>query len=65
MARDANYGGGSRSGPEYDKTPVLALICKDTGEARSKVVTDVTGAALRKAIAEGGPQGHRGEAPQD
>jgi transposase-like protein len=34
-----------------DKTPVLALISKDTGMARTRVVTDVTGATLRKAMA--------------
>lgn len=34
------------------KTIVLSLIATDTGEARSVVVPDVTGATLRKAIAE-------------
>jgi hypothetical protein len=38
-----NYGG---------KTPVLSLIDAKTGEVRSKVVPDVTGATLRKAIAD-------------
>ncbi len=32
--------------------PVLALINKATGEVRSRVIPDVTGATLRKAIAE-------------
>jgi transposase-like protein len=32
------------------KTPVLALICAETGEARSQVVANVTGKTLRKAI---------------
>jgi transposase-like protein len=35
-----------------DKTPVLSLVNKTTGQVRSKVVPDVTGATLRKAIAE-------------
>ena len=35
-----------------DKTPVLSLVSRETGEVRSKVVPDVTGATLRKAIAE-------------
>jgi transposase-like protein len=35
-----------------DKTPVLAIINADTGEVRSRVVTDVSGHTLRKAIAE-------------
>lgn len=35
-----------------DKTPVLSLVNRTTGEVRSKVVPDVTGATLRKAIAE-------------
>ncbi len=45
-------GVGSRKGPVYDKTPVVALISKETGEARTRVVADVTGATLRKAIAQ-------------
>jgi len=45
-------GAGSRKGPMYDKTPVVALISKETGEARTRVVADVTGATLRKAIAQ-------------
>jgi transposase-like protein len=35
-----------------DKTPVLSLVNKATGQVRSKVVPDVTGATLRKAIAD-------------
>jgi len=39
-------------GPHTGKTTVLSLIDADTGEVRSKVIPDVTGATLRKAIAE-------------
>lgn len=35
-----------------DKTPVLSLVNRTTGEVYSKVVPDVTGATFRKAIAE-------------
>lgn len=35
-----------------DKTPVVALIDKTTGEARTRVVADVKGTTLRKVIAE-------------
>ncbi len=35
-----------------NKIPVLSLIDRNTGEVRSRVVPDVTGATLRKAIAE-------------
>jgi transposase-like protein len=35
-----------------DKTPVLALVNTDTGEVRSQVVPDVTGATLSKLIHE-------------
>lgn len=45
-------GAGAKSGPAYDKVAVLSLIDTATGEARSKVVNDVTGNTLRKAIAE-------------
>lgn len=34
------------------KTPVLSLVNATTGEVRSQVVPDVTGATLRKAIAQ-------------
>lgn len=42
----------STTSSPYDKTPVIALIDKHTGEARTKVVANVTGASLRSAIAE-------------
>jgi hypothetical protein len=35
-----------------DKTPILALINADTGEVRSAVVPNVTGANLRKVMSE-------------
>jgi transposase-like protein len=35
-----------------DKIPVLSLVNKETGEVRSHVVADVTGATLRKVMAE-------------
>lgn len=35
-----------------DKQPVLSLINADTGEVRSRVVPDITGATLRKVISE-------------
>ncbi|MCA1701915.1 MAG: IS1595 family transposase [Actinobacteria bacterium] len=35
-----------------DKTPVLSLINATTGEVRSRIVPDVTGPTLRKAMAE-------------
>lgn len=38
--------------PTENKTAVLSLVDKATGEVRSQVVPDVTGATLRKAIAE-------------
>ena len=40
------------SGGFAHKTPVLSLVNKATGEVRSRVVPEVTGATLRKAIAE-------------
>src|SRR5438132_3680141 len=45
-------GKGAQSGPQYGKTAVLSLIDKATGEVRSRVVPNTTGATLRKAIAE-------------
>ena len=45
-------GAGSRKGPRYKKTPVMALISKETGEARTRVIADVQGHTLRKALAE-------------
>lgn len=38
--------------PVADKTAVLSLIDTETGEVRSRIVPDVTGATLRKAIAD-------------
>jgi len=35
-----------------DKTPVLALVSRETGEVRSRVVADVRGSSLRRVIAE-------------
>ncbi len=43
--------GAARPNQHTAKTPVLALIDTNTGEARSKVITDVAGPTLRKAIA--------------
>lgn len=40
------------SWPSQGKTTVLSLISTETGEVRSRVVPEVTGATLRKAIAE-------------
>lgn len=42
----------SKHGGNTDKTPVLSLINKLTGEVRSRVMPEVTGATLEKAIAE-------------
>lgn len=41
---------GRGRGGYADKTPVIALISKETGEARTQVVTSVTGATLRETI---------------
>jgi transposase-like protein len=43
---------GSRPNAHTAKTPVLSLVNTTTGEVRSRVVPDVTGHTLRKAIAE-------------
>jgi transposase-like protein len=43
---------GSRPHQGTAKTPVFSLIDAETGEVRSRVMTDVTGASLRKAMAE-------------
>ena len=43
---------GLRPGPFEGKTAVLSLVDTATGEVRSKVVPDVAGPTLRKAIAE-------------
>ncbi len=40
------------AGPAFNKTSVLSLIDTDTGQVRSRIVPDVTGASLRKAIAD-------------
>lgn len=45
-------GGQKTGGPGWNKASVLSLIDTTTGEVRSKVVRDVTGATLRKAIAD-------------
>jgi transposase-like protein len=45
-------GGRGRAGTPKDKVPVVSLILKQTGEVRSRVVPSVTGATLRKVIAE-------------
>ena len=37
---------------QTDKTPVFALIDRETGEARAQVVTDVTASTLRSAMVE-------------
>jgi transposase-like protein len=44
--------GRSRIGPTTVKTPVMSLVDAETGEVRSRVVTDVTAASLRKVMAE-------------
>ncbi|HMK99158.1 MAG TPA: IS1595 family transposase, partial [Acidimicrobiales bacterium] len=45
-------GGRGVSGRATDKVPVMALVSKDTGEVRTRVVADVTGHTLRKALAD-------------
>jgi transposase-like protein len=44
--------GSRRPNQKTAKTPVVTLINEETGEARSAVVTDVSGKTLRKAMAE-------------
>lgn len=44
------YGKGIKG--QDNKTAVLSLVNTQTGEVRSRVIPDVTGATLRKAIAE-------------
>lgn len=44
--------GESRPNQHTAKTPVLSLVNTATGEVRSQVVPDVTGATLRKAISQ-------------
>lgn len=45
-------GGKGRSGYPHHKTAVLSLVNRTTGEVRSRVIADTTGATLRKAIAD-------------
>jgi transposase-like protein len=45
-------GGRGRAGSATKKTPVLSLIDRRTGEVRSRVVADVSGATLRKVMSE-------------
>jgi transposase-like protein len=44
--------GESRPNQHTNKTPVLSLINAETGEVRSRVVPNVTGATLRKVMSE-------------
>lgn len=44
--------GARRPSPVGNKTAVLTLIDTETGVSRSRIVPDVTGASLRKAIAD-------------
>jgi len=44
--------GRPRIGPTTVKTPLMSLVDAETGEVRSRVATDVTGATLRKVMAE-------------
>jgi transposase-like protein len=44
--------GGSRPNQHTNKTPVLSLVNATTGEVRSRVVANVSGATLRKVITE-------------
>jgi len=46
------YSNRKRGGGQAHLQPVLSLVNRDTGEVRSMVVRDVTGATLRKHIAE-------------
>lgn len=46
------YSGKDRPSHHREKVPVLTLVNRTTGEARSRVVPDVTGPTLAKAIAE-------------
>ena len=43
---------GKRKGPFANKVPVFSLVNRETGEVRSTVVPDVTGATLAKIMAE-------------
>jgi transposase-like protein len=44
--------GAARPNQMTDKQPIVAIVNADTGEIHSTVVTDVSGARVRKAIAE-------------
>jgi transposase-like protein len=47
------YGGRSHNGPgSHDKTPIVTLISRETGEARSQVVERVTSASLQRVVRE-------------
>jgi transposase-like protein len=37
---------------EHDKVPVMALVSRETGEVRSRIVPDVTGETLRSVLGE-------------
>lgn len=53
--KPGNRHGGNRPGRgfrETDKTPVFALISRETGEVRSRVVPDVSGDNLRRVMDE-------------
>jgi len=52
MHRSEKYVRGSGMHKPSKKIPVLSLINNETGEVRSRVVPDVTGHTLRKAISE-------------
>ncbi len=45
-------GGRGRAGYPKDKTAVLSLVNKTTGEVRSRIIPDITGATLRDALVE-------------
>lgn len=51
QSRRGKYGASSR-GDLAPKTAVLSLVNKDTGEVRSRVIPNVTGATLREALVE-------------
>lgn len=51
QGRRAPGTGKGRAGYTSDKTPIVALIDKETGEARTRIVADVQGNTLRKVIA--------------
>ena len=55
-------GKGAKSGVAYDKTAVLSLVNRESGEVRSVVVPDVTGATLRRGDRGAGRHAHLGPA---